>query len=229
MRTRNSTYLRPIDTHPACYIIFTVLLSVVSDTAILVQSEIQHLPSTCEEISLDVNSLAATNAVGLKFGQDLSNLDCLSECTTLSTLSGRTPAPLDQKHRYHLFIAYHEDNLSWVENIVKVLESEPYSFKCCYAQRDFDVKSTAVQNILCSAMLSQHTVVVLTPGFVEDVWGDYEEGLSHLTTVTLPRQRVIPVLLEECKAPDSLRMLPMIDARPQDFLEALFRSVCNGE
>ena len=204
-----------------------------ADTAILVQSEVHHLPSACEEISLDLNGSPNGFHNAFKYGRgDIQPLDSPSECTTLSTISTATVAtPLDQKHRYHLFFASHKKDRPWVDQVVEKLESDSHNYRCCLAERDFDTadSSTYLQNILCSVMLSHYIVVVLTPHFVKETWPDYEEGLAHLMSLTLRKQRVIPILLEECEVPDSLRMLQAVDVRHGDFWDSLFIAISVGK
>ena len=182
-----------------------------------------------EEISLDLNSCNLEGLRGFKMGMGAPQLDSPSDCTTLSTISTMTATPLDQKHRFHLFFAYNSKDKAWVEQVVQRLEEDPYNYRCCFADRDFDNKVTHLQNILCSIMLSQRVIVVLSPVFVEESWVDYEDGISHLTSLSQRRQRIIPVLLEECSIPDSLRMSQPIDVRHESFWDVLFQSLQIGK
>ena len=144
-------------------------------------------------------------------------------------MSTLTAGPLDQKHKYHMFFAYHPSNKEWLQELVQRLESEPWAYKCCYADRDFDSRCTSTQNVLCSIMLSHRIVVVLTPRFIKDQWDEYEESLAHLASMTLRKQRVIPIILEETNIPDSLRMLRAVDARREDFWDVFLQNVCLGK
>ena len=83
-------------------------------------------------------------------GMGAPQLDSPSDCTTLSTISTMTATPLDQKHRFHLFFAYNSSDKDWVEKVVQKLEEDPYNYRCCLPERDFDNKVTFLQNILCS-------------------------------------------------------------------------------
>ena len=167
---------------------------------------------------------------GLRFGYGLpANIDSPSDCTTLSTISNVTATPLDHKYRHHLFFAYHEKDQFWVDHVVRKLESEPMNFRCCYSARDFDETVPFVQNILCSIMLSQRIVVVLTPSFVGESWSLYEEGITHVTSLSQRRQRVIPVVLEECLIPESLRVTPPIDVSHDAFWDGFFQSLTIGK
>ena len=214
-------------------VLMTLSINLLADTAILVRSEdhhafpgIHHRELSLEGVELTDYSLSR---VGLKFGAlgTVQTLDSPSEtCTTLSTASTITASPLDQKHRYHLFFAYHPNDSAWVKRVVEKLEGEPYKFQCCFAERDYDKQVTQVQNALCSIMLSQRIVVVLTPVFIEESWGEYEESLSHLTSLSQRRQRVVPLVLEECNVPESLKTMQPIemDHGLMDW-EALFQSL----
>ena len=225
-----------------------------SDTAVLVPSEIQHvLVNSSEDIALDV-SMCSLQGLKIGVGSDSpyernyigSQSDC---CTSVSSLSGITTTQsgsdslsdttpmhagcLDHKYRYHLFIAYHRSDVEWVRLFVTRLEKVPFSYKCCYAERDFDSSVSEVQNTLCSIVLSQRIVVVLDRKFVEESWSDYEESIAHISSFTdgphRKRQRVIPILREECTVPDSLRMLPSVDARQEDYWEEFIQTLCLGK
>lgn len=109
------------------------------------------------------------------------------------------------------------------------LEDEPYNYRCCLADRDFDDKISHLQNVLCSVMLSQRVIVVLTPDFVNDSWGEYEDALAHLTSLSQRRQRIVPIVLEQCPLiPESLRSMQALDARDGTFWETLFSSLFPG-
>ena len=206
-----------------------------------------------EDIALDVSASYCT-LHGLRFGASegpygRGSIDSPSECcTSISSLSGMTiggggrgsisanttsAGPLDHKYRYHLFIAYHSSDVEWVREFVTRLESEPYTYKCCYADRDFDTSVSDVQNTLCSIVLSQRIVVVLDRRFIEESWPDYEESIAHLAAFTAgphrKRQRVVPLLRTECTIPDSLRMLPSVDTRQEDYWEDFIQTICLGK
>ena len=116
-----------------------------TDTAILVHSgDTDHgfpgnsLPPDDICLDFDDSSLALA---GLRFGGGIGqSLDSPSDCTTLSTVSTITASALDPKHRYHMFFAYCQADRAWVEQAVNKLESDIYGYRCCYADRDFDLK-----------------------------------------------------------------------------------------
>ena len=153
-----------------------------------------------------------------------------SDCTTLSTISMATTAsPLDTKHRYHVFFAYSARDVIWVEYVVRRLESEPYHYQCCYAARDFNANVTHVQNVLCSIMLSQRIVVVLTPEFVNGSWGEYEESIMHLTLMSQCRLSIVLVTLEQCEVPESVKSWQLINAHDDSFWQCLLQSLQPGQ
>ena len=93
----------------------------------------------------------------------------------------------------------------------------------------FSVQASAMQNRLCSIMLSQWVIVVLTDSFITESWPEYEESIAHLTSLSQRRQRVVPVLLEDCPIPESLRSMQPIEATNDDFWETLFQSLQIGD
>ncbi len=134
---------------------------------------------------MDCDNIFLTRVYLLFISDYFQPLESPSGCTTISTISTLTAGPLDTKHKYHLYLAYHPDNIQWVRDLVGRLEAEPWAYRCCYAERDSDAKCTPTQNILCSIMLSHRVVIVLTPHFIRDYWEEYESALSHMAAMTL--------------------------------------------
>ena len=194
------------------------------------QNEAQTIQRSHEEISLHLDGRAGRFR-GFTFKSSMADsLESRSDCTTLSTISVATTAtPLDQKHRYHVFFAYSARDVIWVEYVVRRLESDPYHYQCCYAARDFNKTVTHVQNVLCSIMLSQRIVVVLTPDFVSSSWREYEENIVHLTLMSQCRLSVIPVMLEQCDVPESLRSWQLVSAHQESFWQSLLQALQPGQ
>lgn len=188
--------------------------------------DVTGLSSAYEEISLDMASL---DTGPLLFSHEVPILESPSECTTVSTISSLTAVPLDHRYRYHLFIAYHEADSSWVKWLVGRLEDEPYNYKCCCWDRDTDGQFPRTQQILCSIMLSHRVVVVLTPLFLQEAWSEYEDSLAHLTSLTLRKRRIVPVVLKPCDVPDYLRMHQSIDVDHADFFDSLLHAISLGQ
>ena len=140
-----------------------------------------------------------------------------------------TAHKLDAKYRYHAFISYNSSDAPWVRDLVQKLEGQPYGFKCCYDERDFDKNTSEIQNIVCSIMLSERIVVVLSPPYVASSWLQYEESISHITSITSHKQRVVAMVLAECEIPDALKMLNFISVQNKHYWNRLLLSLQHGE
>ena len=198
----------------------------VTDTTMLVETDVTGTSGAYEEISLDMASL---DTGPLIFSHDIPVLESPSECTTVSTISTLTAVPLDNKYRYHIFFAYHSSDANWVRWLCERLEDEPYCYKCCRWDRDLDDSGPRTQQILCSIMLSHRVVVVLSPVFVKESWLEYEDSLAHLTSLTLRKRRVVPVILTTCEVPEYLRVQHALEVDHADFFDSLLHAICLGK
>ncbi|CAC5399241.1 unnamed protein product [Mytilus coruscus] len=132
---------------------------------------------------------------------------------------------LHELYRYHVFFSHCNEDKSWVCSIMNKLESEPYNYKCSYGDFQNANKLSFFQSALCSAMLSERVVVVLTPNYVKTAWKEFREILQNLTEKSLYRQRMLVVLLKDCMIPEPLQQLGFLDARESDFFPCFVRYV----
>lgn len=204
-------------------------LCIISDTSTLVNHEVLSTNSSqTEEIGLGLQSYRSDSTFYGR-GLALDNLRSPSQSTTVSSLSTLAATPLDTKHRYHLFFAHHPRDKPWVEQTVQILEAPPYNYTCCYGDRDFNDRVTGVQNVLCSIMLSQRIVLVLSPWFLAETWMEYEDTIAHVTSLSQRRQRLVVLVLHDCDLTDSMRACSPLYVSDQDFWDNFFQAVQIGK
>ncbi|XP_063909619.1 protein toll-like [Zophobas morio] len=106
-----------------------------------------------------------------------------------------TEEELDKDKDYDAFVSYsHKDEDFIIQNLLPVLEGGSTPYKLCLHYRHFipgEMISTQITN---SVLNSRRTLVVLSPNFLESVWGKMEFRTAHTHAMTEGRARVIIVL-----------------------------------
>jgi protein toll len=106
-----------------------------------------------------------------------------------------TEEELDKDKTYDAFISYsHKDEDFVVETLLPVLESGPRPYKLCLHQRNWIPGEFITTHITNSVLESRRTLVILSPNFLESVWGKMEFRTAHTHAMTEGRTRVIVVL-----------------------------------
>ncbi|XP_076083172.1 uncharacterized protein LOC143054136 isoform X2 [Mytilus galloprovincialis] len=169
--------------------------------------------------SIDESLTEHSYRFGTKFYDTITYSESLDFDISLS-------APdLHELYRYHVFFSHCNEDKLWVCSIMNKLESEPYNYKCSYGDFQNANKLSFFQSALCSAMLSERVVIVLTPNYVKTAWKEFREILQNLTEKSLYRQRMLVVLLKDCMIPEPLQQLGFLDARESDFFPCFVRYV----
>src|SRR6218665_447257 len=118
---------------------------------------------------------------------------------------------------YHVFFSHCREDRDWVIDVVNRLESSEYGFKCCFADRDFDLGVPVFENITICIHSSRRTVIVLSPEFLESPWCSYETRITLEMDLDTRQRLLIPVMLRECKTPDFIGRLTYIAVQSEHF------------
>ncbi|XP_046563469.1 uncharacterized protein LOC124272339 [Haliotis rubra] len=122
--------------------------------------------------------------------------------------------PLSEGKRYHVFFSYEISDREWVEEVTRRLESPEMGFRCSMHERDFHGGKRIIENITEHIRLSEKTVLVLSPDFIQSHWCMFEIEMGMILSMEESQLLVVPVMVKRCFVPDSIKTLTYIDATP---------------
>lgn len=108
---------------------------------------------------------------------------------SLVKLSKTSGSPVVNR-QYHAFVSHnHSQDFEWVqETLLAKIENE-WGLSLCIGQRDFTIGTSISDNIVRAVMSSNYTLIILTPGFIQSKWCDFElqmaltQGYKHIIII----------------------------------------------
>jgi sugar/nucleoside kinase (ribokinase family) len=119
------------------------------------------------------------------------------------------------EYRYDLFISYSHDDREWVLEWLLPLLKES-GLRVCIDDPDFVVGLPSLLNMERAIDSSRHTLLVLTPAWVQSEWTEFEVLLAHTSDPAGRKRRLLPILLKSCETPRRISMLTYADFTQQE-------------
>ncbi len=115
-----------------------------------------------------------------------------------------------RKALYDVFVSYSHVDSEWVWTwLVPRLKAKRLTV---YTDRDsFDIGVPSLINMENAVAASRHTLLVLTPAYVDSEWAIFEQILTQTQDPIGLRHRTLPVLREPCQLPPRIAMLTYVD------------------
>ncbi len=111
---------------------------------------------------------------------------------------------------YDVFISYSHADQEWVRNWL-LPRLEAADLHTCIDYRDFDVGVPSLVNMERSVSNSRHTLLVLTPAWIQSDWTEFEALLVQTSDLAGRHRRLLPLLLQPCEPPLRIAMLTYAD------------------
>ncbi|HEX7180780.1 MAG TPA: toll/interleukin-1 receptor domain-containing protein [Thermoanaerobaculia bacterium] len=124
---------------------------------------------------------------------------------------------MSEAYSYDVFISYSHADEQWVDKTLRP-RLEDAGLKVCI-DRNFLAGHAAFSNIEEAIKHSRHTVLVLTPNWINSPWTLLEGQLATKKHLTNPACRTVPVLLQPCEPPGILSILTYVDLTREDQAE----------
>ena len=204
-------------------------------------SESEHTRKDMDPSYLKLHAVAQnpTNTPSKKLGKPQENNKSLSKAMKkedqgkkLSTTTPSTPNPAKTEpsltEQYHALVCYGEKNREIASELKTFLESE-CNLQVCIDFANFIPGKATADNITESITLSGSVIFLLSPEFLEKLWAPWELKSAIYDFITSQKskkpKKIIPVLLEECKVPDELKMYTPIKMEEFDSKENCWKKL----
>ncbi|CAC5364438.1 unnamed protein product [Mytilus coruscus] len=100
-------------------------------------------------------------------------------------------------YEFDAFVVYSSNDTTWVKDtLVQFLEKDN-DFKLCLHQRDFRAGEHIVDNIIDAICKSRKVVVVITQGYLDSQWGNFEIDMSRMQMHQRNNSMLILIMLED--------------------------------
>ena len=204
-------------------------------------SESEHTREDMDPSYVKLHAVAQnpTNTPSKKLGKPQENNKSPSKAIKkedpgkkLSTTTPSTPNPAKTEptltEQYHALVCYGEKNREIASELKTFLESE-CNLQVCIDFANYIPGKATTDNITESITSSGSVIFLLSPEFLEKLWAPWElksaiYGFNASQKSKKPK-KIIPVLLEECKVPDELKMYTPIKMEECDSKENCWRKL----
>jgi hypothetical protein len=113
-------------------------------------------------------------------------------------------------YTYDVFISYSHTDRAWVwDELLPRLEGA--GLKVCIDDRDFEIGVPCMVNMERAVKNSCHTLIVMTPAWVESEWTDFESLMAGVIDPAGRRGRLLPLMLHPCEPPLRITTLTYAD------------------
>ncbi|MEH2163625.1 MAG: TIR domain-containing protein [Nostoc sp.] len=129
------------------------------------------------------------------------------------------PISVTDTYEYDVFISYRakEGDKTWVrKTLLPYLESQ--GIRVCVDFR-FPLGVPLITSIERAIQKSKYTVIVLSPGYIESGYSEFENLLAQHLGLEESKYRLIPIMREECTPRLGLRILFLLDMTDDDEFE----------
>uniref|UniRef100_A0A336MB22 CSON014613 protein n=1 Tax=Culicoides sonorensis TaxID=179676 RepID=A0A336MB22_CULSO len=101
----------------------------------------------------------------------------------------------DKEYNYDVFLSYSEKDSDFIEQFLKLLEQDQDPpFKVCYHHRDWNIGQRIDHQILNSIEKSRKTIIVLSPNFLQSLWGNFEFMQAHYKMLETKSPKILLIL-----------------------------------
>jgi outer membrane protein assembly factor BamD (BamD/ComL family) len=133
-----------------------------------------------------------------------------------------------REYEYDVFISYSHVDQEWVRGEL-LPQLEKAGLRVIIDYRDFEIGAPALVNMERAVDNSRHTLLVMTPDWVESAWAEFEGLLAGTGDPAARRRKLIPLALKPCSVPNRIAMLTyanfMNPARRSEEMARLVKSL----
>ncbi|MCB0186438.1 MAG: toll/interleukin-1 receptor domain-containing protein, partial [Caldilineaceae bacterium] len=128
---------------------------------------------------------------------------------------------------YDVFISHAEADGAWVmQTLLPTLEAA--GLQVCLPARDFEPGLPKLVNTEQAVDRSRHTLVILTPSWLDSASQDFESLLVQTSDPAGRQRKLIPLLLEPCTLPPHIAFLTHADFTDSSHHEAQLKRLLHA-
>jgi len=122
----------------------------------------------------------------------------------------------EERYDYEVFVSHSEAERGWVRDELLPRLKEA-GLRACLDWRDFRPGAPRAAEVERAVTRSRHTLLVLTPAYLEDEWAGFGDLLVQALDPAARQRRLIPLLKARCQLPLRIRHLTYVNfADPEE-------------